>query len=79
LHGLGVLKYVRRVSGVSRVAITKGMGEINSDGHLIGEQTRCRKEGGRRKLIEIKNPIILNKIEEFLEPQTKGNPVNLLK
>jgi hypothetical protein len=77
--GYGGISQVSRVSGVSRVTITHGMAEINSDGYQPQAQTRCRKEGGGRKLIETKNPEILRELDELLEPYTKGDPMNPLK
>jgi len=77
--GYGGISQVSRISGVSRVTITQGMAEINSEGYLPQEQTRLRKKGGGRKLIEIKAPEILQELDELLEPYTKGDPMNPLK
>jgi len=77
--GYGGISQVSRISGVSRVTITQGMAEINSEGYLPQEQTRLRKKGGGRKLIEIKTPEILQELDELLEPYTKGDPMNPLK
>jgi len=77
--GYGGISQVSKVSGVSRVTITQGLKEINQAGYLPVEITRCRKEGGGRKLVEKKNPEILELIENLLEPHTKGDPMNPLK
>jgi transposase len=77
--GYGGITQVSKVSGVSRVTITQGMAEINSEGYQPMAQTRCRKEGGGRKQIEAKNPEILHELDELLEPYTKGDPMNTLK
>jgi hypothetical protein len=77
--GYGGITQVSRVSGVSRVTITQGMVEINSDDYQAKAQTRCRKKGGGRKPIETKTPDIINELEKLLEPHTKGDPMNPLK
>ena len=77
--GRGGITQVSAVSGVSRVTITRGMSEINSEGYQAKAQHRSRKKGGGRKPIETKNPEILNELEQLLESHTKGNPMNPLK
>jgi len=77
--GRGGITQVSAVSGVSRVTITRGMSEINSEGYQAKAQSRSRKKGGGRKPLETKNPDILNELEKLLEPHTKGNPMNPLK
>ena len=77
--GYGGISQVSKISGVSRVTITQGMSEINSEGYILRTQNRCRREGGGRKQIEKKNPEILRELDELLEPYTKGDPMNPLK
>jgi len=77
--GYGGISQVSRISGVSRVTITQGMTEINSEGYQAKAQTRCRKEGGGRKPVETKTPDITQELEKLLEPHTKGDPMNPLK
>lgn len=77
--GYGGISQVSRISGISRVTITQGMAEINSEGYQPQAQTRLRKKGGGRKLIETKDPEILQELDELLEPYTKGDPMNPLK
>ena len=77
--GRGGISQVSRVSGVSRVTITQGMAEINSEDYQPRVQNRCRKKGGGRKRIDTKNPEILRELETLLEPYTKGNPMNPLR
>jgi transposase len=77
--GYGGISQVSKVSGVSRVTITQGMAEINSEGYQPQAQSRCRKKGGGRKTIEAKNPDIIRELEKLLEPYTKGDPMNPLK
>jgi transposase len=77
--GYGGITQVSKISGVSRVTITQGMAEINSEGYQPKAQNRCRKEGGGRKTIEAKTPEILQELDELLAPYTKGDPMNPLK
>jgi transposase len=77
--GYGGITQVSKVSGVSRVTITQGVSEINSENYQPRAQNRCRKKGGGRKLIETKTPEVLQKLEELLEPYTKGDPMNPLR
>jgi len=77
--GWGGISAVSKISGVSRVTITEGMKEINSEGYAAKAESRCRKEGGGRKLQEEERPEIMAMLESFLEAHTKGNPMNPLK
>lgn len=77
--GYGGISQVSRVSGISRVTITLGMAEISSEGYQPQAQARLRRKGGGRKLIETKDPEILQELDELLEPYTKGDPMNPLK
>ena len=77
--GYGGISQVSKVSGVSRVTITQGMTEINSEGYQPQAQNRCRREGGGRKLTETKTPEIIDTLQELLEPYTKGDPMVPLK
>jgi len=77
--GYGGISQVSKVSGVSRVTITQGMAEINSEGYQPRMQTRSRKEGGGRKQIRTKHPEILHELDVLLEPYTKGDPMNPLR
>ena len=77
--GHGGITQVSKVSGVSKVTISKGMKEINRDGYRAAAESRCRKAGGGRKLIEKKNPEIIQELDKLLEPYTKGDPMNPLR
>jgi len=77
--GRGGISEVSRVSGVSRVTITEGMKEINSEGYVAQAETRSRRKGGGRKSKETENPEIIEMLEKFLEGHTKGDPMNPLK
>ena len=77
--GRGGITEVSRVSGVSRVTITAGMKEIEQEGYEAKAETRSRREGGGRKLKEVEKPEIIEMLEEFVEPYTKGDPMNPMK
>jgi hypothetical protein len=77
--GYGGISQVSKVSGISRVTITQGMAEINSDEYRPEVRRRCRKKGGGRKPIEAKMPDIKQELEELLGAHTKGDPMNPLK
>jgi transposase len=77
--GYGGISLVSKISGVSRVTITQGMVEINSQGYQTMANSRSRKKGGGRKTIETKNPDFLSNLELLIEPHTKGDPTNPLR
>jgi transposase len=76
--GYGGVTEVSKISGVSRVTITKGMNEIKEGVDISDVSIRCRKKGGGRKKIIDKNPKILSVLEQMLEPYTSGDPINEL-
>jgi len=78
LAGYGGISKISKISGVSRVTITKGIKELTEPAGIEDGQ-RCRKRGGGRHNIIKKYPGIKNKLEQLLEPYTKGNPMNPLK
>ena len=77
--GWGGISQVSEVSGVSRVTITEGLKEINSKEYEAKVEGRSRKKGGGRNMVEERNPEIIEMLEEFLEPHTKGDPMNPLR
>lgn len=77
--GYGGISAVSKVSGVSRVTITKGMNEINAEDYKPEYVEWCRKEGGGRKLVEEKSPEILEELKTLVEPHTRGDPMNPLR
>lgn len=77
--GYGGISQVSRVSGISRVTITRGIAEIKRAEGEVLYNGRSRKVGGGRKRIRQKYPNITKNMEELLEPYTKGDPENPLK
>jgi transposase len=65
------------ISGVSRVTISHGVNELEKGGTDI-EAGRCRRRGGGRKPVELKQPGIKNALENMVEAHTKGDPRALL-
>lgn len=76
--GHGGITQVSRVSGVSRVTITRGISEIKPDAASC-PPSRCRRHGGGRKRLHSQNPGLRRDLEALLEPHTKGDPMNPLK
>lgn len=75
--GHGGITQVSRVSGVSRVTITRGLSEIQP-GSTLAPAPRCRRPGGGRKRLDAKHPGLLGELQALLEPHTKGDPMNPL-
>ncbi|GHU21094.1 hypothetical protein FACS189475_10310 [Betaproteobacteria bacterium] len=76
--GYGGVTQVSKISGVSRVTITRGLKEVAKSGSVPLKDKRVRKEGGGRKLTEEKDPSVLRDLELLLATSTKGNPMNPL-
>ena len=77
--GYGGISQISRISGVSRVTITKGLKELDNTNDEALNTERSRKKGGGRHKIEKIYPEIKTELEKLLEPYTKGNPENPLK
>ena len=75
--GRGGLLYVCKLTGMSHHTIIKGMKEVRNTKRR--PTTRLRKEGGGRKKIVDKNPDVKKEIENILEENTAGNPMNKLR
>lgn len=76
--GHGGITQISKISGISRVTITHGLAEINSENYQPKQQNHCRKKGAGRKQIQTKAPNITQELNELLAPHTKGNPENPL-
>ena len=74
--GYGGVSQISKITGVSRVTITRGIKENNS---LEKEpKTGCRIEGGGRKSTEKKSPQIMQELEKQFEMQAKDHPADPL-
>jgi hypothetical protein len=76
--GWGGISKVNKSTGKSVNTIRKGIREIKYKIN-IKKLGRLRKEGGGRKKISEKNPEVKKDIENILEENTAGNPMNYLK
>lgn len=74
--GYGGITKVKNASGLSRKAISKGIGEILQGDVIVG---RIRRLGAGRKKITTTNPKILLSLEKLIEPQTRGDPESPLR
>jgi transposase len=72
--GFGGIAKISKISKISRTTIRKGGKDILENSH----ENRIRKEGGGRKKHIDKQPNLLLKIKELVEPHTMGNPMNPL-
>jgi len=75
--GRGGVSYVCKLTSMSHHTVIKGMREVKDEKRK--PSTRLRKEGGGRKKIADKNPVFQEKINEILEENTAGDPMNKLK
>jgi hypothetical protein len=76
--GYGGITKVYRISGVSRVTITKGIYELDNDtGNKIA-LIQCQRHGGGRKPVETKQPGISGALKKLVETHIKGEPIALL-
>jgi transposase len=78
--GYGGQKTVAVATGISQNTINKAMKEIKAGfKEKIQSEARIRKSGGGRKKIIEKDKSIINKLEELVEPATRGEPDSPLK
>jgi hypothetical protein len=75
--GHGGISLVSRASGVSRVTITVGVGELEA-GH---EPTpgRARRPGAGRRALTDTDPGLLEALDALVEPETRGDPMSRLR
>ena len=74
--GYGGITHVSELTSLSRTTITRGIKEINSDEDLM--EHRTRDIGGGRKKIETINLKIIPELEQILESDVSGDPMNPL-
>lgn len=70
--GYGGVTKVSKLSGVSRVVITKGKKELKTTKKELIESSR-KKGGGRKKVVD-KHPEIKAELKNIIEPHTRGEP-----
>jgi hypothetical protein len=74
--GYGGVTLVSRACGLSRVTITKGMGELSA-APLPPE--RIRRAGAGRHRLEVNDPQLLGLLESLVEPSARGDPESPLR
>lgn len=75
--GYGGVSLVRRACGLSRKAISKGIGEIEN-GEAPAEG-RIRRPGAGRKSLTVSDPQLVVVLEEMIEGVTRGDPESVLR
>jgi hypothetical protein len=75
--GYGGISFIARATKISRRAILVGIREIESK--RILPEGRVRKVGGGRKSVVYHKPTILEKLENLVEPLTRGDPKSPLR
>jgi len=74
--GYGGVSLVSQNCGLSRVTITKGIGELSMP--ALSED-RVRRPGGGRKKLTLRDPELPELLEGFVEPSTRGDPESPLR
>lgn len=75
--GHGGVSLVRRACGLSRKAISKGIGEIDAGAAAV--EGRIRRPGAGRKSMTVSDPQLVDTLEELIEYQTRGDPESPLR
>ena len=73
-EGYGGISGVSRVTGVSRRAISLGLGELKEPVLGLEKKGRIRREGGGRKRTVDIDPTLRTDLEHLIEPVTRGDP-----
>jgi Rhodopirellula transposase DDE domain len=74
--GYGGVSKVARACGLSRVTISHGIAEL-SEPAMANE--RVRRQGAGRPAVELKNPRIIQVLDDLVEPMTRGDPESPLR
>ena len=75
-RGHGGVSLVSRACGLSRVTITKGLRELDEAPLPAG---RVRRQGGGRLPIVVADPELPERIDELIEPSSRGDPQSPLR
>lgn len=75
-EGYGGISRVSRACGLSRVTITKGIGELEEEPIAAG---RIRRPGAGRRRLLIRDPELPQALETLVEPLTRGDPESPLR
>jgi hypothetical protein len=74
--GFGGISSVSRACGLSRVTITKAIGELDASPLADG---RIRRTGAGRRQLVLQDPGLLDKLEALVEPLARGDPQSPLR
>jgi hypothetical protein len=74
--GRGGISAVSRVCGLSRVTITKGLGELDEPPLPTG---RVRRPGAGRPRVEVSDPELVDCLDALVEPLSRGDPESPLR
>jgi hypothetical protein len=74
--GYGGISRVSRACGLSRVTITKGIQELQTEPLAIG---RIRRPGAGRPRLTARDPTLPQALEALVEPLTRGDPESPLR
>lgn len=78
-YGRGGVATVARITGMCRQTIYNGLADLAA-GHSRAHVTdRIRKPGGGRKKLRDQNPELVKKIEDLVDPVTRGDPESPLR
>jgi len=75
-RGYGGVSLVSRACGLSRVTITKGLGELKA---APLPENRIRRAGGGRHRLEVHDPRLPEVLESLVEPLARGDPESPLR
>lgn len=75
--GFGGITGMRKVSGMSRTTITKGIRELKGSKPISND--RVRNEGAGRKSIKHNNDNLIIELERIMDENTAGNPMSRIK
>jgi len=75
--GFGGISKVSRASGLSRKAISKGLGELESGEDIT--RGRVRRAGAGRKRLTVRDPQLSDALADLIEPDTRGDPESPLR
>src|SRR5664280_566786 len=75
--GYGGISLVARAAGVSRIAVTTGVEEVEAG--VEPSPGRARRAGGGRKPLTENDPGLLEALDVLVEPETRGDPMTRLR
>lgn len=72
--GYGGILAIHRATGVSQNTIRAGLKELNTKSTFLPSPQQIRKSGGGRKLVEEREPSIIEALDRLVEPSSRGEP-----